>query len=530
MTTRRDVLALGATGLAGLALPRAGRAEALRSPVEEVSAVALQEAMVAGRSTSVQLTKECLARIDALDRRGPGLRSVLETNPEALQIAGALDAERKAGKVRGPLHGLPVLLKDNVDTADRMESTAGSLALLGARRAKDAHLVKRLRDGGAVVLGKANLSEWANMRSTRSASGWSARGGQCLNPYALDRSPCGSSSGSAVAVAASLVPLAVGSETDGSIVCPASTTGIVGLKPTLGLVSRAGMIPLAHSQDTAGPMARSVRDVALLLGVMAGPDPDDPATAEAGAHLADYVSGLAGATLKGARIGVARKMAQLHPEVVARFDAALDAMRSAGAVVVDPADVPHAGEYDASELEVLLYELKADMNAYLAALPSSPARSLADLIAFNEKHAAEEMPFFRQELFLMAQEKGPLTTPAYLEALQKNRRLSREEGIDAVLRAERLDAIVAPTGGPAWMIDHLNGDHFTGGSSTPAAVAGYPAISVPMGLVRGLPVGISVFGAAWSDQRLLQLAHAFEQAAGLRQPPRFGEQTRSGLR
>jgi amidase len=519
MANRRDFMALGAAGLTSLALPRGARAAG--SAIEEVPVGVLVDRMRTGALSSRALTQACLDRIEALDRRGPGLRSVLETNPDALRTAGELDGERMAGRVRGPLHGVPVLLKDNIDTADRMESTAGSLALIGARRTKDAHLVKRLRDAGAVIIGKANLSEWANMRSTRASSGWSARGGQCLNPHALDRSPCGSSSGSAVAVAASLVPLAVGSETDGSIVCPASTTGIVGVKPTLGLVSRAGMIPLAHSQDTAGPMARSVRDAALLLGVLAGSDPDDAATAEAGRHVADYVAALEGASLRGARIGVARKMADLHPQVVARFDAALEAMKKAGAVIVDPADVPHAGEYDASELEVLLYELKADMNAYLSALPSSPVRSLADLIAFNETNKAQEMPWFGQELFLMAEEKGPLTTPAYREALEKNLRLSRQEGIDAVMDAERLDALVAPTGGPAWLIDLVNGDHYTGGSSTPAAVAGYPSITVPMGDVRGLPVGITFFGKAWTESRLLKLAHAYEQETKMRKAPKY---------
>ena len=491
---------------------------------EEATLADLGRRLAAGEITSHRLTAAYLARIEALDRQGPTLRAVIETNPDALRLAAELDAERKARGARGPLHGIPVLVKDNVDTADRMTTTAGSLALEGSIAPRDAFLVERLRAAGAVVLGKANLSEWANFRSTRSSSGWSARGGQCRNPYALDRNPCGSSSGSGVAVSANLCPVAVGTETDGSIVCPATTNGVVGLKPTVGLVSRAGVIPISASQDTAGPMARTVADAALLLGALAGEDPRDEATrASRGQAHADYTRFLDPRGLQGARVGVARKLAGFHPEVDALFDEAVGALKRAGAEVVDPADIPHLREYDEAEYEVLLFEFKAGLNAYLAGLgPQARVRTLADVIAFNQRERAREMPHFGQEIALLAQEKGGLDAPAYRDALAKCRRLSRDEGLDAVLRQHRLDALVAPTGGPAWLTDPVNGDHYTGGgASTPAAVAGYPHLTVPMGFVRGLPIGLSFLGAAWSEPTLLRLGYAYEQATRQRRAPRL---------
>jgi amidase len=528
---RRDFLRATAAGVAGATLGQAGPLPAAASAAPASGAFEFEEAtlldlagrMRTGALTSQALTRAYLDRIEALDRKGPELRSVLEVNPDALSIAGALDAERRAKGPRGPLHGIPVLLKDNIDTADRMTTTAGSLALEGSVAPRDAHLALRLRAAGAVLLGKTNLSEWANIRSTRSSSGWSARGGQCRNPYALDRNPCGSSSGSGAAVSANLCAVAVGTETDGSIVCPSSANGTVGIKPTLGLVSRAGVIPIAHSQDTAGPMARTVRDAAILLGALAGVDPRDPATATAAGRLvADYTASLDPDGLRGARIGVARKISGFDARVDRLMDDAIAEMKRRGAVIVDPADIPHTGEYDESELEVLLFELKADLAAYLATRgPKAPVRTLADVIAFNEAHRDREMPYFGQELFLRAQEKGPLTTPAYLEALARNQRLSRGEGIDAVMDEHKLDALIAPTGGPSWMTDLIDGDHFTGGSSTAPAVAGYPNVSVPMGSIFGLPVGLQFMGRAWSEPVLLRIAYAFEQATAHRRPPRF---------
>jgi amidase len=523
---RRGFLGCGtAAGVAALAGPaRSDELPFTVPPFElaEASVVSLQRQMATGELSSRRLVEAHLARIASLDRQGPELRSVIETNPEALAIAEALDRERQAKGPRGPLHGIPVLVKDNIDTADRMTTTAGSLALEGSVPPRDAHVAARLRAAGAVILGKANLSEWANFRSTRSVSGWSARGGQCRNPYALDRNPCGSSSGSGVAVAASLVPLAVGTETDGSIVCPATTCGIVGIKPTVGLVSRAGIIPISQSQDTAGPMARSVADAAALLTALAGEDPRDPDTSAGRGHAADYTSVLDPAGLRGARIGVARNMAGFHPDTDRLFDEAIAEMKRRGATVVDPADVPNLKELVDPELEVMLYEFKAGLESYFASLgEKSPVRTLADAIAFNERHREREMPYFGQEIFLKAQAKGPLSTPAYGEALDTCRRLSRKEGLDAVLDGQRLDALVAPTGAPAWVIDPVSGDHYVGGNTTPAAVAGYPTVSVPMGLVFGLPVGISFIGRAWSELVLVRLACAFEQATHHRRPPQF---------
>ena len=495
-----------ATGVAALDLDEAGIGE-------------LQREMEAGRQTARSLAASRLARIAEVD---PLLRSVLQVNPDALAIADALDAERRAGRVRGPLHGIPVLLKDNVATGDGMDTTAGSLALAGNRAPRDAFLVERLRAAGAVILGKTNLSEWANIRSSRSSSGWSARGGQTRNPYALDRSPCGSSSGTAAAVAAGLAVAGVGTETDGSIVCPSSATALVGVKPTVGLVSRTGIVPISRTQDTAGPMARTVADAAVLLGALAGADPADPATLQAGRKAEpDYRRFLDPRGLSGARIGVVRKRVHgLSPEADRLLDAAVAEMRRQGAVIVDPADIPHLGEYDDAETEVLLYELKAGLAAYLPEwAPGAPVQSLADVIAWDEAHRDAEMRYFGQDLFEKAEAKGPLTDPAYRRALATCRRLSRKEGLDAVLSRHRLDALVALTGGPPWTIDLVTGDHFVVSSSTPAAVAGYPSLTVPAGQVFGLPVGVTFMGPAWSEGTLLRLAYAYEQATRHRRPP-----------
>jgi amidase len=489
--------------------------------LEEATVAGLREAMRSGRHTARSIAELYLGRIEAVDRRGPALSAVIEQNPDALATADALDAELRGKGPRGPLHGIPVLLKDNIDTADRMHTSAGSLALAEQVAARDAFLVERLRAAGALILGKTNLSEWANFRSTHSTSGWSGRGGQTRNPYALDRNPCGSSSGSGAAVSANLTALAVGTETDGSVVCPASTCGVVGVKPTVGLVSRSGIVPISHTQDTAGPMARTVTDAALLLGALAGADPRDAATGAAGAvREADYTRFLDAAGLQGARLGVARNFFGFSQAVDRAMADALGALKDAGAVLVDPANLETSGKYDNEELEVLLYEFKSDLNAYLAqAGPGAAARTLAELIQFDVAHQDREMPFFGQELFEQAEAKGPLTAPAYKKALEKCRRLSRDLGIDALMRKHRLDAIVAPTNGPAWTTDLVNGDHFSGGSSSPAAVAGYPSVTVPAGLVHGLPVGISFFGRAWSEGTLLRLAFAFEQATKARRIP-----------
>jgi amidase len=486
---------------------------------EESTLADLRASMASGALTSRALTESYLTRIEAID---PELRSVIELNPDVLEIADAMDEERRAGDDRGPLHGIPLVVKDNIDTADRMRTTAGSLALGEIGPARDAFVVERSGDAGAVILGKANLSEWANFRSERSTSGWSARGGQCRNPFAPDRSPCGSSSGSGVAVSANLCAVAIGTETDGSIVCPSSINGIVGIKPTLGLVSRSGVIPVAHSQDTAGPMARTVADAAALLSVLAGVDERDPATADARVEP-DYTAFVDPEGLRGARIGAARNLAGFNDRVDRLFDEALDAMRELGAEIVDPADVPHKDELDDPEYEVLLYEFKTDIEAYLATLgPSQPYRTLAHLIAFNHEHADEEMPFFGQEVFEKAVEKGPLTEPAYLEALATCRRLARDEGLDAAFAEHRLDAILAPSNQPAWLIDHANGDHYVGGESTPAAIAGYPNLTVPMGLAFDVPIGLSFMGKPWTEGTLIRFASAFEHATKHRRPPSPG--------
>ncbi len=492
--------------------------------LDEMTIAGLQRDMTTGKRSARSITELYLARIDELDRRGPALRYVIESNPDAVAIANALDNERRQGRIRGPLHGIPILLKDNIGTKDRMTTTAGSYALEGSIPLRDAFIARRLRDAGAILLGKANLSEWANFRSTHSSSGWSARGGQAKNPYALDRNPCGSSSGSGGAVSANFCAVAVGTETDGSIVCPAAANGIVGIKPTLGLVSRSGIIPIAHSQDTAGPMARTVTDAAILLTALAGQDSRDAATLENRGNVRiDYTRSLDPNGLRGARIGVARVKFFGYSEAADRIvNGAIEEMKRRGAVIVDPADIPNAGKYDDTEFEVLLYEFKADLNAYLASLgPTARVRTLADIIVFNERDRAREMPWFGQEIMLMAQEKGPLSSRKYRDALARNRRMSRADGLDAVMRRYRLDAVVAPTNSPAWTTDLINGDHYLGSSSTPAAVAGYPNITVPAGFAHGLPVGISFMGRAYSEPTLIRIAFAFEQATRRRQRPSF---------
>jgi amidase len=490
----------------------------------EATIADLRKRMEEGSLTARQLTEAYLDRIEALDGKGPRLSQVLQTNPEALDIADRLDREREAGSPRGPMHGIPVLIKDNIATADRMESAAGSLALVGSKPPRDAFVARRLREAGAILLGKTNLSEWANFRSSHSSSGWSGRGGQGRNPYALDRTPCGSSSGSGAAAAASFCTVAIGTETDGSVTCPSNANSLVGIKPTLGLVSRSGIVPISHSQDTAGPMARTVTDAAILLGAMAGVDARDPATANAKGHVeTDYTRFLDANGLKGARIGVVRDhYFGYSPKADAIAEEALQALRDAGAVLVDPANLPTAGQWGDSEFEVLLYEFKADLNAYLSDLgPGAPVHTLADVIAFNKAHAEREMPYFGQDIMEQAEAKGPLTEPAYRKALEKNHRLTRAEGIDKVMDEHRLDALVAPTSGPPWVIDLVNGDAGGGSFTSPAAVAGYPHITVPAGYTFGLPVGFSFVGRAWSEPTLLRLAYAFERTTKVRRAPTF---------
>jgi amidase len=513
------------SGPAGVAAPLTSKEHAPLKPFEfdETTVAKLQGEMQSGGLTARSITEKYLARIEKADQHGPHVNSVIEVNPESLAMAERLDRERQTKGPRGPLHGIPVLIKDNIATRDRMMTTAGSLALVGARPVKDAFVVKRLREAGAVILGKANLSEWANIRSAHSTSGWSGRGGLTRNPYALDRNPCGSSSGSAAAVSANFCMLALGTETDGSIVCPSSVNGMVGIKPTVGLVSRAGIIPIAHSQDTAGPMARTVTDAAILLGALTGVDAEDPATeASRGKAFADYTKFLDPNGLRGSRIGVVRKLFGISDAVDSLMNQALEEMKREGAVIVDPVELGTLDQVGDSELQVLLYELKADLNSYLAALaPGALVHTLQDIIEFNERNRRKEMPFFGQDLFIKAEAKGPLTEKEYLDALEKNHRLTQKEGIDAAMEKFQLDALVAPTAGPAWLTDLVDGDHDTGGSSTPAAVAGYPNITVPAGFVFGMPVGISFFGKAYSEPTLLKLAYAFEHATRHRRVPQF---------
>jgi len=531
LTTRRTFLSSAITvGAASLAFPTfahpAGSQSEQQQPepfrLDELTVNELQAGMQSGKFTSRSLVEMYLERIARIDGQGPALNSVIELNPEAQSIADLLDAERESKGPRGPLHGIPVLIKDNIGTADLMMTTAGSLALLDFTPLKDSAVARKLRVAGAVILGKTNLSEWANFRSSHSSSGWSARGGQTRNPYALDRNPCGSSSGSGAAVSANLCAAAVGTETDGSIVCPSSANGIVGIKPTVGLLSRAGIIPIAHSQDTAGPMCRTVADAAALLGALSGGDSHDPVRKTRPESLpSDYTQFLDQGGLRGARIGVVRKSYGFTESVADILSAALYAMKHEGAVLIDPLEIPSLGKFDDSEMDVLLYELKTDLNAYLAGAPGAPVQSLQDIIAFNEAQRDRELQYFGQDLFIKSQKKGPLSDQAYLNALTKNHRLTRTEGIDAMMEKYHLDALVAMTAGPSWLIDLVDGDHDTGGSSSLAAVAGYPNVNVPAGFVFGLPVGISFFGRAWSEPKLIKIAYAFEQATHHRKPPQF---------
>src|SRR5712664_3503921 len=505
----------GSVGLASVSINTAAK-EAARTTfaanvplpafeLDELTIAELRSGMASGKYTAHSLARKYFDRIDDVDKHGPAINSVIELNPEALSIASDLDKERKTKGPRGPLHGIPVLIKDNIDTHDRMTTTAGSLALGGSIPLQDSFVAKKLREAGAVILGKTNLSEWANFRSSHSTSGWSGRGGQTKNPYVLDRNPCGSSSGTGAAVAANLAAIGVGTETDGSVVCPSNANSLVGIKPTVGLISRAGT------------------DAAILLGALAGIDSRDDATrASASKSFADYTKFLDANSLKGARIGIHRKGFGFNDAVDKLMNDCIDIIKKRGAIIVDPADIPTAGKFDDSELEVLLYEFKADLNSYLAALgPGAPVKSLKEIIDFNEQYRDREMPYFGQDLFIKAQAKGPLTDKAYRDALAKNHRLSRKEGIDFVMDKNKLDALIAPTGGPGWTTDWINGDHFTGGYSTTSAVAGYPHITVPAGYVFGMPVGISFFGRAWSEPTLIKFAYAFEQATKARRAPQF---------
>jgi amidase len=486
--------------------------------LQELTVDGIQKGFESGQFSAQSLTEAYLARIDALDRRGPAINAVIELNPDALKIAAELDRERKAKGPRSPLHGVPVLVKDNIDTGN-MSTTAGSLALLGAPAPQDAFIVARLKAAGAVLLGKTNLSEWANFRGDHSTSGWSGRGGQTKNPYALNRNPSGSSSGSGAAAAASLCAVAVGTETDGSIVSPSSINGLVGIKPTVGLVSRSGIIPISASQDTAGPMARTVRDAVLLLNALAAPDSADSATAAAPKTRPDFTRFLDPNGLRGARLGILRKSFGFNAAVDKLMEQSIAAMKSAGAEIVDPVEIPPDGKIGEPENEVLLYEFKAGLNAYLKTRGRS--ETLASVIAFNEKNRTRELDHFGQELFLKAQQKGPLTDAAYLKARAECVRLTRTEGIDAVCSKHRLQALLAPTSCLAWLTDYVNGDSGNGGCSTPAAVAGYPHITVPAGRVHGLPAGISFFGPAWSEPALIKIAYAFEQSTSARRRPTF---------
>ncbi|AMW03893.1 amidase [Gemmatimonas phototrophica] len=532
--SRRGFLATSSVAAAGLAVGASAAPAEASSVVEnapdqpkpfafdEATVGELTARMQRGSLTSRALTAAYLERIAAVDRAGPTLRSVIEVNPDALRIAEERDAERRAGTIRGVLHGIPVLVKDNLDTGDRMQTTAGSRALVGTPASADSTVVAKLRAAGAVLLGKTNLSEWANFRSTRSTSGWSGRGGQTKHPYVLDRNPCGSSSGTGTAIAANLATVGIGTETDGSIICPSSICGLVGLKPTVGLVSRAGIVPISVSQDTAGPMTRTVTDAALVLSVIRGRDERDAATVQQTLPTDDYVKALRPTALEGARLGVSRNMAGFHPAVDAAFNAAIAVLRAAGAVIIDPCNVPTVGKYDAAELEVLLYEFKDGLNAYLASRGDTVKyRTLEALMAYNTEHAAEEMPWFAQELFEQAHAKGTLSDAAYQEALQTCRRLSRDEGLDALFAQHQLSAVIAPSNGPSWTTDWVNGDRYSGGNSSVAAVAGYPSLTVPMAYTAGLPLGLSFIGTAYTESTLLGLGYAFEQKTKARRVPTF---------
>jgi amidase len=483
----------------------------------EADIAALHDHMQRGELSSEELVAWYIDRIETIDRAGPALNSIIEINPDALSIARSLDEEWNASGPRGPLHGIPVILKANIDTADQMYTSAGSLALAEHVPAEDAFVVQRLRDAGAVILGKGNLSEWANFRSTKSSSGWSSVGGQTLNPYNTRRSPCGSSSGPAVAVAANLVSVSVGTETDGSVVCPAGITGIVGIKPTLGLVSRSGIIPIAHSQDTAGPMARTVRDAAILLTAMTGTDPDDSATADAETHH-DYAANLTADALNGKRVGVIRSWygAGTDQRVDDIYTASIKKLEEAGAVIIDDIKIEPGDMYDA-EYEVLLYEFRADLDTYLES-SGAPVQSLAELIVYNDANAETVMPIFGQEILIDAEAKGPLTDEAYLTALETSKNIS-QSAIDKLIAEHELDALISPTNGPAWLIDHINGDSFGIGSSSLAAISGYPSITVPAGFVSGLPIGLTFISKPWNEKQLIEIAYAFEQTTGVRRPP-----------
>jgi amidase len=485
---------------------------------EEATIAQLHARMASGTLDSQRLTRAYLDRIAAIDDAGPMLNAVIELNPDAMREAATLDAERKAGRLRGPLHGIPLLLKDNIDAVP-MANSAGSLALADHHPKTDAPLVVRLRAAGAVILGKTNLSEWANFRSSYSSSGWSGRGGQTRNPYALDRSPCGSSSGTGAAIAANLATVGIGTETDGSILCPSAVNGLVGIKPTVGLISRTGIIPISSSQDTAGPMARTVADAAIVLGVLTSPGPDEFVTRSAGHRGGNYAAALSPGALKGARIGVLRDKMGYQPALDAAFERALTVLRAAGAEVLD-AGITTAGQWNDAESEVLFHEFKAGLNRYLVE-NDTPVASLAELIAYNKAHADAEMPWFGQDLFERAQAKGSLTDKVYLEARANATRLAKDQGLDATLKAQRLDALVAPTTSSAWMIDPINGDHFSGAGYGVAAVAGTPSITVPMGDVHGLPVGIVFMGPAWSEAKLIGYAFGYEQTTHARKPPTF---------
>ena len=538
MMDRRQFVGTTVAGGAGLALGGGCTAEAAKQPLlrassqvrpfelDEVDVAELQRSLASGGRTARSITELYLGRIEALNLQGPELRAIIEINPDALAIADELDAERAAGNVRGPLHGIPVAVKDNIDTHDRMTTTAGSLALEGSIPEQDSFVAQKLREAGAIILAKANLSEWANFRGRPSTSGWSARGGQCRNPYALDRNPCGSSAGSGVAASSNLAALTIGTETNGSIICPSSINGVVGIKPTVGLWSRSGIIPISHSQDTAGPMCRTVRDAAILLGALTGIDSRDVATsASQGNSYTDYTQFLSASGLRGARIGLARNFTGFIPRVMALFDEAVAAMRAEGAIVVDPANLDVSGLGDGLPQVLMQYEFKANLNDYLARLgPGARVKSLADVIAFNEQNADREMPHFGQERMIASQERGLLTDAEYLSAKRTLQQASREDGIDRLIRDQGLDAIVAPTVGPGWPTDYVNGDPAGGGwSGSPAAIAGYPDITVPMGFVSGLPVGISFFGGAWSEPTLIRIAYAYERATRHRMPPTFAE-------
>lgn len=535
-SSRREFLQTTLASGAALALPPtlSTAREVPRSPeagapgikpfeLEEVTITELQDGMKSGRFTARSLVEKYTKRIEDIDKRGPAVNAIIEMNPDALSIAQELDRERKDKGPRGPLHGIPVLIKDNINTADRMMTTAGSLALVGSKPAKDAFVAQKLRAAGAVILGKTNLSEWANIRSSHSTSGWSGRGGLTKNPYALNRNPCGSSSGTGAGISANMAAAGIGTETDGSIVCPSSSNGLAGIKPTVGLVSRSGIVPISHSQDGAGPMCRSVRDAAIVLGALTGVDPEDGATAaSAGKSQANYEQYCDANGLQGARIGVVRKYFGFNDAVDRLMEQAIGVMKKQGATVIDPVEITTLGKFDDSELTVFLYELKADLNAYLAGLgASAPVKTLEDIIAFNEHNRPKEMPYFGQDLFIKSQAKGPLTEKEYTDALVKNHQLARIEGIDAVMDKHKLDTLIGPTGGPAWITDLIAGDHFGGGSSNAAAVAGYPNINIIAGNVFGLPVGISFFGRAWSEPTLIRLAYSFEQATKAREAPKF---------